>query len=109
MTHDTINHKPVHRAAEMHAREYREGKLSRREFLTRATMLGVTATAAYGMIGLPAPARAQEMPKQGGTLRIQQSVKAMKGIPSATAITLGVANGLKPLKPCRVAGAYERT
>ena len=78
MTHDTINHKPVHRAAEMHAREYREGKLSRREFLTRATMLGVTATAAYGMIGLPAPARAQEMPKQGGTLRIQQSVKAMK-------------------------------
>lgn len=76
----TINGKPVHWAAEMHAREYREGKLSRREFLTRATMLGVTATAAYGMIGLQAPARADTGTAiaQGGTLRIQQSVKAMK-------------------------------
>lgn len=77
MHHDTINGKPVHWAAEMHAREYREGKLSRREFLTRATMLGVTATAAYGMIGLTAPARAAEA-KQGGTIRVQMSVRPLK-------------------------------
>ena len=78
MNDHTINGKPIHPAAEMHAREYRAGLLDRREFLTRATALGVTATAAYAMIGLAAPARAATDIKQGGTLRIQQSVKAMK-------------------------------
>ncbi|MEY8841290.1 ABC transporter substrate-binding protein, partial [Cribrihabitans sp. XS_ASV171] len=70
---------PVHWAAEMHAREYREGKLSRREFLTRATGLGVSAAAAYALIGLPAPAQAQSAEaKQGGTIRVQMSVRALK-------------------------------
>jgi peptide/nickel transport system substrate-binding protein len=78
MNDKTINGKPVHWAAEMHAQEYRDGTLSRREFLTRATAFGVTVTAAYAMIGLQAPARAATDIKQGGTLRIQQSVKAMK-------------------------------
>lgn len=78
MTDTTRTGTPVHWAAELHAEEYRAGKISRREFLTRATMYGVTATAAYGMIGLAAPARAQETPIQGGTLRIEMLVKAMK-------------------------------
>ncbi len=39
MTCDTINGKVVHWAAEMHAEEYKSGKLSRREFLARATAL----------------------------------------------------------------------
>ncbi|MFC6687454.1 ABC transporter substrate-binding protein [Jhaorihella thermophila] len=78
MNHQTINGKPVHWAARMHAEEYRQGKLSRREFLTRATMLGVTATAAYGMIGLAAPARAASTPKKGGTIRVQMSVRPLK-------------------------------
>ncbi len=70
--------KPVHWAADMHAREYRDGKLSRREFLTRVTALGVSATAAYGLIGLSAPARAEATPKQGGTLRVPMLIKALK-------------------------------
>ncbi|MBE1282348.1 MAG: diguanylate cyclase [Rhodobacteraceae bacterium] len=78
MTIETINGKPVHWAAEMHAQEVADGKLSRREFLTRATMLGVTATAAYGMIGLQAPALAASDAKQGGTLRVQMSVRPLK-------------------------------
>ena len=78
MNHKTINGKPVHWAAKMHAEEYRQGKLSRREFLTRATMLGVTASAAYGMIGLTAPARAAGTPKKGGTIRVQMSVRPLK-------------------------------
>lgn len=78
MNHQTINGKPVHWAARMHAEEYRQGKLSRREFLTRATMLGVTATAAYGMIGLAAPARAAGTPRKGGTIRVQMSVRPLK-------------------------------
>ncbi|KAF0675205.1 ABC transporter substrate-binding protein [Profundibacterium mesophilum] len=68
----------IHPAIEMHARELRDGKLDRREFLTRATALGLGAAAAYGMAGLPAPARAESHVQTGGILRIQQSVKAMK-------------------------------
>jgi peptide/nickel transport system substrate-binding protein len=78
MTIETINGKPVHWAAEMHAQEVADGKLSRREFLTRATALGVTATAAYGMIGLQAPAQAAAHAKQGGTIRVQMEVRALK-------------------------------
>lgn len=67
-----------HWAAEMHAQELKAGKISRREFLTRATALGVSATAAYGMIGLSAPARAAEGMKEGGTLRVQMDVRGLK-------------------------------
>ncbi|GGH19114.1 peptide/nickel transport system substrate-binding protein [Cribrihabitans marinus] len=79
MNHQTLNGKPVHWAAEMHAQEYRDGKLSRREFLSRATSLGVTAAGAYGLIGMVAPteAIAQER-QQGGTLRVQMSVRELK-------------------------------
>ncbi len=78
MTNETINGKPVHWAARMHAREYQENKLSRREFIARATALGVTAPAAYAMIGLPAPAQAAAHAQQGGTIRYQMEVRALK-------------------------------
>ena len=79
MNNPTLNATPIHPAAHMHAQEYKEGKLSRREFLTRATALGVSATAAYGLIGAVAPGTAQAAtPKQGGTLRVQMQVKALK-------------------------------
>lgn len=68
----------VHPAAEMHAEEYAEGKISRREFLTRATALGVTTAAAYSMIGAAAPVHAAGHAKMGGTLRIQQEVRGLK-------------------------------
>lgn len=68
----------LHPAAEMYAREVREGKLSRREFLVRTTALGVTATAAYGLLGLEQPAMAQETPVVGGTLRMNMETKALK-------------------------------
>ena len=67
----------IHPYAKMHAEEYRAGKLSRREFLARSTALGVTATAAYGLIGAATPAKAQMMAKKGGTLRIQQEVHGL--------------------------------
>ncbi|KIC14299.1 ABC transporter substrate-binding protein [Leisingera sp. ANG-Vp] len=78
MTKDTINGAPVHWAAKMHAKEVLDGKLDRREFLTRATALGVTATAAYGMIGMAAPVKAAENLQQGGTLRVQTEVRPLK-------------------------------
>ncbi len=67
----------IHPAAELHAREHREGLLSRREFLGRATALGVSATTAYGLIGLNAEARASS-PQMGGTLRIQMNCRELK-------------------------------
>ncbi|NVO54996.1 ABC transporter substrate-binding protein [Rhodobacteraceae bacterium B1Z28] len=80
MKNQTTTGAPIHWAAEMHAQEYRNGKLNRREFLTRTTGLGITAATAYGMIGLAAPARAEgeDAKKQGGTLRVQQEVRALK-------------------------------
>src|SRR3989338_6879613 len=56
----------LHHAAYMHADEVRAGKLSRREFLVRTTALGVSAAAAYGLLGLEAPAVAQDAPAPGG-------------------------------------------
>lgn len=76
MTHPTINGKPVHPAVEMYAREAREGKLDRREFLAYATTLGVTSAAAYGMLGLAAPKKAQAQ-ATGGTVRCQMRILAV--------------------------------
>ncbi|OYX19102.1 MAG: diguanylate cyclase, partial [Rhodobacterales bacterium 32-66-9] len=67
----------LHPAAGMYAREFAEGKLGRREFLTRTTALGVSAAAAYGLIGLPAPAAAQTA-KVGGIIRVAMEVKGTK-------------------------------
>ena len=78
MTNDTINGAPVHWAAKMHAKEVFDGKLDRREFLTRATALGVTSAAAYGLIGLQAPAQAMSHVQAGGTMRVQMSVRELK-------------------------------
>jgi peptide/nickel transport system substrate-binding protein len=69
--------KALHPAALMHLQEVKAGTLSRREFLTRATALGVTATASYGLLGMNAPAFAQEA-KVGGILRVSMETKAQK-------------------------------
>lgn len=70
-----------HPALPVLQRDLREGRLGRREFLTRATCLGLAAPLALGLAGARAQTRAQA-PAQatvipGGTLRIQQSVKAL--------------------------------
>ncbi len=70
--------KNLHHAAIDYANEVSAGTLSRREFLTRATALGVTATAAYGLLGIAKPARAAGHAQAGGTLRIELTVKALK-------------------------------
>ncbi|MEM7719745.1 MAG: ABC transporter substrate-binding protein [Pseudomonadota bacterium] len=67
----------VHPAAAMHAKEYKQGKISRREFLTRATALGLASTAAYSMIGAE-PAAAEGHAQAGGTLRHQMEVRGLK-------------------------------
>lgn len=68
----------THPAAKAYAQEVREGTLSRREFITRATSLGLSAGAAYSLIGLSQPAHAAGHVQTGGTLRIESTVKALK-------------------------------
>ncbi|MEM8693938.1 MAG: ABC transporter substrate-binding protein [Pseudomonadota bacterium] len=64
--------------ARAYAAEVAEGTMSRREFLTRATSMGVTTAAAYGLLGLSQPAKAAGHAQAGGTLRIESTVKALK-------------------------------
>ena len=78
MTRPTNHGKQAHPGALLYAKEYQEGKMDRREFMARATALGVTATAAYGLIGASAPAHAGGHAQQGGTLRMQMEVRALK-------------------------------
>ena len=78
MSTSTINGKPIHARVPGLARAARDGKLDRREFLAMATALGVTGPAAYGLLGMaaPAPAFAQEG-QPGGTIKIAMSVMRM--------------------------------
>lgn len=80
MIHSKPQAEQLHPAAPAYADEVRAGTMSRREFLTRTTALGVSATAAYGLLGLtvPAPAHAQDAPVAGGTLRMNMETRAMK-------------------------------
>jgi len=60
------------------ARNAKEGKIERREFLALASAFGATTAAAYGMLGLAAPSTAQAAVKKGGTIRMQMEVRALK-------------------------------
>ena len=74
----TMAKNTVHPAALMYASEVRTGQLSRREFLTRTTALGVSAAAAYGLLGLNTPAVAEAHITMGGILRMSMETKAVK-------------------------------
>ena len=78
MTHETLTGSRVHPAAKMYANEFKEGLMDRREFLARSTALGLTATGAYALGGLGSPAQAAAHAQQGGTIRYQMEVRALK-------------------------------
>lgn len=75
--HDKIT-KAIHPAAQAYATEVAAGTMDRREFLTRACALGVAAPAAYGLLGLTAPAANAQTPTMGGTLRMEMETKGLK-------------------------------
>ncbi len=77
MTQPTLTGSKIHSAAKMYAKEFAAGEMDRREFLTRATALGVTTAGAYAMIGAT-PARAGGHVQQGGMIRMQMEVRALK-------------------------------
>lgn len=61
------------------AKDTKAGRMDRREFLALASAFGASTAAAYGLIGMPAPAIAQDgEPKRGGVLRVAMAIKAQK-------------------------------
>lgn len=59
------------------AKKVGDDAVNRREFLALASAFGATAATAYGMLGMATPAHAAGH-KMGGTVRIQQEVRALK-------------------------------
>ncbi len=64
--------------------QFAEGKIDRREFLRFATLMGLSAAAAYAFVGkvtgedFVAPARAQAAMPKGGVLRLGSRIKDIK-------------------------------
>ena len=72
--------KPLPNSIVESAKKLRGDEVSRREFIATASTFGASAAVAYGMLGMtaPTPANAAAHAKQGGTVRIQQEVRALK-------------------------------
>ncbi|MGI9371766.1 MAG: ABC transporter substrate-binding protein [Hyphomicrobiales bacterium] len=74
------NGKPMPREFTEMAKKLRKSTstVDRREFLALASAFGATTATAYGMLGMSAPQAQAAMQKKGGTVRVQQEVRALK-------------------------------
>jgi len=61
--------------------QLKEGKLDRRDFLRTSTLLGLTASAAYALAGLPEPVQEAQAATMGGTVRISMRVIKIENPP----------------------------
>ena len=77
------DHPKVHEAYEV----MKDGRMDRREFVRVAALVGVSASAAYAMAGIPSPAWALEnspfpaddpKAKKGGKLRVGMAIQKME-------------------------------
>ncbi|MEM0922681.1 MAG: ABC transporter substrate-binding protein [Pseudomonadota bacterium] len=79
MTKMMMTERDLHPMADAFVKAFKDGKLSRREYLASMMGVGVTAAAAFTLGGIaPSPARADGHAKKGGTLRVAMLVKAWK-------------------------------
>ena len=78
MTFYTRTGKPLPQHIVDQAEKVGDDGVSRREFIAMACTFGATAATAYSMLGMAAPAQAASHAKMGGTVRIQQEVRALK-------------------------------
>lgn len=76
MSEHMMTGRSMHPLAEGYAKAFKEGKMSRREYIASMMAVGVTAASAFSLGGLaPTPAKAAETPKKGGTLRVACPVR----------------------------------
>lgn len=79
MTEMMMTDRELHPFADGFVRAFKDGKLSRREYLASMMGVGVTAAGAFALGGiLPDTAHAQATPQPGGTMRVSMPVKAFK-------------------------------
>ncbi len=69
-----------HPAIEFHTSEYYAALLSRREFLSRDTIIGMSSTTAFGAIGVAMPTPTKAAAQQGGEVRFYEDTKALKDL-----------------------------
>ena len=73
----------VHVALPALARQLEDGKLARRDFLRLSTLLGLSATTAYALAGIPEPLAPAEAASSGGTVAFSMRVARIDN-PAAT-------------------------
>ncbi|WP_147110535.1 ABC transporter substrate-binding protein [Tateyamaria sp. syn59] len=78
MTFTTRTGKPLPQSIVDSAAKVGTDPINRREFLATASSFGATAAVAYGMLGMTAPAAKAAGHADGGTLRYQTEVRALK-------------------------------
>lgn len=78
MTFLTRAGKPLPKSIIDSAPKAGKDEVSRREFIAVASAFGATSATAYAMLGMAAPAQAAGNEQAGGTVRIQQEVRALK-------------------------------
>ena len=80
MSYLTRTGKPLPQAVLKSAEAAKKDPVSRREFLALASAFGATTATAYAMIGMAPPANAASHANksEGGTVRMQQEVRALK-------------------------------
>ncbi len=69
---------PLHHFIKPWARDAREGKMDRREFLALASAFGASTATSYGLLGLLAPTEAAAQGKKGGVLKVSMRIKDIK-------------------------------
>ncbi len=69
---------PLHHFIKPWARDAREGKMDRREFLALASAFGASTATSYGLLGLLAPTKAAAQGKKGGVLKVSMRIKDIK-------------------------------
>ncbi|MCE8548016.1 ABC transporter substrate-binding protein [Ruegeria pomeroyi] len=74
MTKGKVKHPVLQQAIQ----DIQADKIDRREFLAIASTFGASSAFAYGVLGQPLPAMAQETPKQGGVLKIGMLIFDLK-------------------------------
>jgi peptide/nickel transport system substrate-binding protein len=67
-----------HESIPLLKRDLAEGRIDRREFLRLATLLGLSASTAYALVGEPFVAQARAALPQGGILRLGSRIKEIK-------------------------------
>ncbi len=93
MSNLMLTDRPVHPTAKGLAKDFREGKVNRREYLAMMAALGVSSFGAFTLGGIAAPEVRAATAKKGGIIKISMNVIPFKDPRSMDTTQLGVLAG----------------